>query len=97
MQVSNSKKHQVWNHFIERWVLEKLGGGYKVTGSRLNKIKPIIWNDRDFWQDIVYRHGLDRTTPEQLRENDIETYNHCLGNFWGMVYQDLVDRRIISV
>ena len=85
-------KHRVWNHFIERWAIEKLGGGHGVTGSRLRFIKPYIFKDSNFWLDIVHRHGLDCEMPEALQVRDRAIYDHALGNFWGMIYQDLVKR-----
>ncbi len=89
MNVPDNKKHEFWNHFITRWALEGAGGGFGVTAHRLNKIKPAIFNDNDFWSDVILRHDGIRYTPEQLKAGDRANYNHCLGNFWGMLSQTM--------
>jgi len=95
MLVPTTKRLEYWNHFVSRWAVEGVGGGYRVTGRRLWKIRDKMLADDDFWQDIVLRHsGLDKT-PEQLMAVMPEVYNHCLGNFWGMIYQELMDARMI--
>lgn len=89
MHVSDAKKHQYWNHFVARLYTTSRGFPTGVTGPRLRKLKPRLWHDRDFWQDIVLRHGGDKCTPEEMRRDDLATYEHCQGNFWGMITQDL--------
>lgn len=90
--VTHQKKCEVWNHFVERWAVDKLGGGNGVTGARLKYIKPIIWQDDHFWYDVVHRHGINvlGKTIDSFMIRDPALYNHCLGNFWGMIYQSLM-------
>lgn len=89
MNVAEHKKHEYWNHFVARFFLEKVGGGHGVTATRLRRVKVEIWEDSEFWQDIVWRHGGNDVTPEQMQKRDEVVYQHCLGNFWGMIYQNL--------
>ena len=89
MDVLDSKKHEYWNHFIARAYTTARGFPTGVTGPRLRKLKQKLWRDRDFWQDIVLRHGGDKCTPEEMKRDDPENYDHCRGNFWGMIVQDL--------
>ena len=89
------KRLEYWNYFIARWAVDGEGGGSGVTGKRLQKIRDKILNDDDFWQDIVLRHDGLNKPPEQLFAEDPENYRHCLGNFWGMIYQDLVLQHLI--
>jgi len=96
MRATFAKRHEYWNHFVARWVTEKVGGGYKVTGPRLQKIKGEIMRDEDFWLDVITRHGGLKVTPEKMMQDDIEVYNHCLGNFWGMIYQTMMERGLIK-
>lgn len=87
MNVTEQKRHEYWNHFIEQWIVDKRGGGYGVTGPKLKKVKPHIFKDNNFWFDVVSRHdGLSRT-PEAMQATDKLVYDHCRSNFWGMVYQ----------
>ena len=94
--IPKGKRHEYWNHFIARWVVEKVGGGAYVTGPKLRKIWRAILDDDEFWLDVVARHGGLRQTPESMQLCDPDTYNHCLGNFWGMVYQTLVERGLVK-
>lgn len=44
------------------------------------------------------RLATGEVTPEEMKRNDLTTYDHCLGNFWGMVVQDvwrLIDLEVI--
>lgn len=90
MKVDEEKKHEYWNHFVAKIFTDgpKQPG---VTGPRLRKIKSIIWADEDFWFDILYRHGGENMTPEQMLD-DGARYAHCSGNFWGMICQTLVEK-----
>ena len=76
---TDGKKNEVWNYFSK---VKPFPNG--VTEKRLERIKPIIFKWGYFWQDIM-AHGLIDKTPEQLKVENKETYNHCVGNFWGMV------------
>lgn len=96
MKISWFKKNEYWQYFIERYFIFGEGGGYGVTGPRLRKIKEIVEDNDDFWQDIILRHGgLDRR-PDELREQYPDMFEHCQGNFWGMIYQTLIDKQIIK-
>lgn len=96
----DAKKHEYWNHFITKWALEKLGGGYgptgtKVTAVKLCKVKSIIWNDWSFWGDVLHRHGAAYVTPEIMLKEFPNTYEHCAGNFWGMLIQTMIEHHIL--
>lgn len=98
--IDEAKKHEYWNHFISRWATEGIGGGFgptgrKVTGPRLRKAKELIWDDETFWGDIILRHNALGNSPEHLRKFQPDTYEHCLGNFWGMLNQTMVERGIL--
>lgn len=93
MLVPEKKRFEYWNHFIARWATDREGGGYGVTGPRLRKIRAAIMADDDFWQDIVLRHGGRNLTPEQMQADDEANYEHCLGNFWGMLYQSIMEAK----
>lgn len=94
-EISDQKKHQYWNHFIEQWVVDGMGSGHSLTGLRLRKVKPIIWDDENFWDDIIMRHNALDHSPEHLRQHHPTMYAHCIGNFWGMVTQTMVEEGIL--
>lgn len=92
MLVPEHKKHEYWNHFVARWAIGKTGHVPGITKVRLRNVKSILWNDNEFWSDIVYRHSGDKMTPEQMMKSDEATYEHCSGNFWGMIVQEMIER-----
>ena len=86
------KKLEYWNHFL---TIESFWG-YGVTRKRLERIKPMIWDDNDFWFDVLQRHrGVD-CSPEEMRDMDKFNYDHCFGNMAGMIYQSLLENKIIK-
>ena len=97
---AEAKKHEYWNHFITKWALKHIGGGYgptgkKATAAKLCKVKLIIWNDATFWDDILLRHDGMYITPERMQQERSDVYEHCLGNFWGMLMQSMVEHHIL--
>jgi len=68
-----------------------------VTSRRLEKVKPTIMADDFFWQDVIGRHGAMRFQPDRfLQEQEAAVVEHCLGNFWGMVVQTMLDTGLIK-
>jgi hypothetical protein len=74
---SESIKEQTWNDLFNAGARPKF-----LTDHRMKKIKTGIWNNEDFWFDLLLRHGLMETSFKEL-EADVK--NHALGNFWGML------------
>lgn len=94
-QVPEWKKHEYWNHFVERMYVDGYGGAHGMTGPRLRRIKPVLWNDDHFWNDIIMRHNAHGNSPEHLHKIQPETYEHCLGNFWGQIVQTMVEQGML--
>ena len=91
------KKNEYWNHWVEHiFVSQRRGKPHGVTGAKLQKIKPIIWADKDFWFDVFDRHAGVYSTPEQMLINDEQVYFHMIGNFSGMVMQSLVGAGLVK-
>ena len=81
MFVSLEKKQEVWDYAM---LMPKKCRPNGVTEIRLRSIKDSIFHDDDFWEDIVWRHGLITRSPIELKGHCEDTYEHCFGNFWGM-------------
>jgi len=95
--VSQDQRDIYWNHFIERWAVGGWNPGHGVTGGKLRKIKTAIMTDDDFWADVYTRHcGVQYHSPEDMKCQAPKLYDHCAGNFWGMIYQELVERGLIK-
>lgn len=88
------KRRTYWLYFIERWAIWGEGGGQGITGRRLSQVYGVLMHDDDLWQDVIFRHG-NWGDPAQMRQAQPETYLHCVSNFWGMVYQIMVERGLI--
>lgn len=89
------KRRAYWLYFIERWAVWGEGGGHGVTGSRLRRLYETIMCDDDLWQDVIYRHG-NYPDPARMKADDLKLYQHCMGNFWGMIYQMMVERQMFA-
>ena len=90
--ISLAKRRTYWLHFIECWAVWGIGGGHGITGPRLRRLYETIMCDDNFWQDVIVRHG-NHAIPEQV---DAAVYDHCLGNFWGMIHQMMADRQMLG-
>jgi len=88
IHVTEEKKREYWMWFVaDGFLHNRMPHG--VTGPRLRKIMPVIWRDEDFWGDVVFRHGGQKATPYEMMLTEGANYEHCRGNFWGMVTQAL--------
>ena len=94
--IPERKKYEYWNHFVEQWIVERVGGAHGMTGARLRKVKPTIWRDEFFWRDVILRHDALHNSPEHLREYQPDVYGHCLGNFWGMIVQTMIEEGLLK-
>lgn len=79
---------QYWDHFLAAWACGEIEIGSGVTRAKLKKVKPIIMRDSEFWFDILNRHDGNKMTPYEMMK-DKANYEHCLGNFCGMLYQSI--------
>lgn len=94
MLVLMRKRREYWNHFVAEAFVTRMPPG--VTGPRLRKVRRAILLCDDFWWDIVLRHGGTKLTPEQLRIQDPAQYEHCMGNFWGVVIPSALKGRLVD-
>lgn len=65
-----------------------------MTPRRLEKVKKRLWDDKEFWADLLDRHGL---RDKSVRELDAGVREHAVANFWGMVCGEFVKSRCLSV
>ncbi len=85
MITPEAKRHEYWNHFLAQAATGEVALPYGVTKTKLRKIKFAIIADVHFWSDVVLRHNGQAVTPEEMARDKPEVYDHCRGNFWGMV------------
>jgi hypothetical protein len=95
MYTSEELKQSYWNYFTDKTKFKRPFG---CTDKRLEKIKSEIFNDKSFWDDVVWRHGCEKyTNPEDYKANiSSETFEHCLGNFFGMIMQTLTRNNMLK-
>lgn len=88
-----NRRIQYWEHFIAAWACGEIEIGSGVTRAKLKRVKPIIMSDADFWLDVLNRHGGDKMSPYEMMAEDKATYDHCAGNFCGMLYQSIMSMK----
>jgi hypothetical protein len=97
--ITRAKKYEYFNHFVARFVLEGVGGGYgptrKITGRRLYKAIDAIMADDALWTDVLIRHNGVNFTPEKMMECWPRAYEHLLSNFWGRVNSIMAELGLI--
>jgi hypothetical protein len=86
-------KAAYWTYFTN----SKYPKPFGATPKRLEKVRGLLQNDNTFWNDI-WRHGCNRyANPEDWATHmDKETIEHCLGNFYGMIVQTMLEEGIIK-
>ena len=94
MNVPEEMKIYVWNYMVG---LPKKERPYGCTDKRLQKVYKPIFESEDFWDDVVSRHGVsDDMLFHKLKEQEPEVYDHCIGNFWGMLMEIMWREGIIK-
>ena len=89
---SEEKKAEYWNHFVFEFKPHPFG----FTKKRLERVKPMIWNDADFWDDVIHRHGGQDKTPGEMANASQQTYQHCFGNMAGMIRHTMQRQGILK-
>lgn len=89
MDIPPPKRHEYWNHFIERWALEHLGGDLRITAAKLKHLKPFVFQDDVFWTTVIFHHQGHHHTPEELCLEDKPNYLNCQQSFWRMISEAL--------
>lgn len=92
------KKEMYWSHWKDNTSLPS-----KFTKKRLEKVKPIVMKDKRFWDDILIRHNGIGIEPELMRKIDLFNYGncmfnygHCMSNMTGMVYELMLEHKIVK-
>lgn len=93
MNISDEKKKEVWNYMGSLPKRERPQG---CTTVRMLKIYRDVFQTEYFWEDVVLRHGLNEISLDELKEKDPETYEHCVGNFWGMLMEIMHNHGVIK-
>ena len=66
-----------------------------VTLKRLIKYKAIIINDQDFVSDIMLRHNGKNISPEIMKQENPELFEHLMSNMTGMIAQIIAEQKHI--
>ncbi|MFA5395456.1 MAG: hypothetical protein WC346_05480 [Methanogenium sp.] len=90
--VVETKKQEYWNHFLTL----KNYWPHGFTLKRLEKVKPFVWLDDDFWADIIHYHNGENRSPDQMLIEDRYIYQHCFGNFAGWLLQIMAEKGILK-
>lgn len=85
MLVSECKRYEYWNHFLAQAAIGEIDLPHGITKAKLRKCKHSIIDDDHFWRDVILRHNGNEMTPEMMSRDASAVYDHCRGNFWGML------------
>lgn len=91
MNIEN-KKNEYWNYFLT----QKSFWGYGVNLNKLEKVKRIIWEDYNFWSDILLRHNGMSENPQELKQRNKFAHDHCIGNMASMINQTMRTHKILK-
>ena len=67
-----------------------------MTAKKLDKVKDVVFANKDIMFDLLNRHGGSYQTPKEMKENNRELYDHCIGNFVCNIHYCLMDEKIIK-
>jgi len=85
-------KERYWEHYASHRHFRP----ESLTDKRLEKAKAGLWDDMDFWNDVLLRHNGHGQTPEQMKATDRFNYEHCMCNMTGMIMGWLWQEGIIK-
>jgi len=88
-------KEKYWDYFTDKTKFKRPFG---CTDKRLVKIKSEIFADTFFWSDVLARHGADNyRNPEDFKmQTSPENFEHCRGNFFGMIMQTMIRNNMLT-
>ena len=82
-------KEDFWKHFLHNSQYWPRG----FTVKRLQKVKMLCVDA--VWSDIV-RHGGDILTPQQMKINNPENYDHCMSNMGALIRESMYKNGILN-
>lgn len=86
------KKDEYWFHFTKN----KQFWGNGFTAKRLDVAKKELWDNKEFWDDILVRHAGMELTPEEMKQQNEKVYEHCMGNMTGMIMKFFIEKKIVK-
>jgi len=94
MFTSEETKQYYWDWFLEN--TPKSERPFGMTDKRLEKVRGEIFVDEFFWSDVYHRHGGHNDLNSFKEENSF-VFEHCQGNFFGMIYEVMILRGIVKI
>jgi hypothetical protein len=88
-----NKMKEIWYQFIvdNKWIWRN---GF--TLRRLAKVKDAVFADKDIMNDLLLRHGASERTPDQMKKDYPETFNHCWQNLASNIHYKMMDEGILK-
>lgn len=84
----------IWYDFVMN---NKYLWSQKFTIRRLEKVRSKVFLNESIMWDLLLRHGANKETPEEMKQNDKECYDHCMGNFVCNILWQMYDEKIIKM
>lgn len=70
---------------------------FGFTKRRLEKVKHYVLASQDIMWDLLDRHNGRMVTPQQMREEDSENFDHAISNFASSTLHMMVDKGIYKL
>ncbi len=87
------KPEEVWFNYVKENKKLWTNG---MTLNRLDKIKDVVFADEDVMFDLLHRHNAKDNTPEQMKADSKEWYDHCIGNFVCSIHYKMMHKGMIK-
>lgn len=86
-KIGEQQKQEWWDFWTHDEQKEYRPHG--MTPTRMKKLKPVIWNDHNFWFHSVIRFGMEAEKPRVMRERDKFKFDAATGNFFAMLREKM--------
>ncbi|MGN6435961.1 MAG: hypothetical protein ACTHMM_05480 [Agriterribacter sp.] len=86
-------QEELWFDFV---IKNKKHWAHGFTVKRLQKVREAVMDDNNIMFDLLQRHGGDKLIPEQMREKDVFTFDHCIGNFTCNILYKMMDTGVYN-
>lgn len=88
------EEKEIWFNYV---IQNKLFWANGFTLKRLEKVKFFVLNDKVIMHDLLIRHNGGTLSPDEMKMNDIDNYNHCIENFICNILYKMIEKKIIKL
>jgi hypothetical protein len=83
-----------WFEYVK---MNKVYWTHGMTLKRLDKVKDFVFEDKEIMNDLLVRHGANEKSPEEMKIENRDLFDHCIGNFVCNIHYKMIDKGIVKV